>query len=83
MYNKLSLLCAQDSLFNLMYFVTCGVQVNLVVAIFLDAPALIMALLLVNSKNGTDRANGWVKLVLEMIGFAIYLIAVISSHNPQ
>jgi hypothetical protein len=45
-------------------------------AFIVDIPAFIMAIVLVCSRNGTDKGNGWAKIALEMIGFLAGYLAV-------
>lgn len=42
-----------------------------------DLPPCIIAIILVNSKNKTDRVNGWVRLIIEFIGLLIIIIALV------
>ncbi len=51
------------------------------VAFLLDIPAFIIAIVLVCS-NGTDKANGWVKIGLEIVAFTIgFLNAAINRPH--
>ena len=38
-------------------------------SIIIDFPSLIIAIVLVNQKNKTDRINGWIVIGLEIVGF--------------
>ena len=44
-----------------------------------DGIACIMALVLVCSRSGTDRSNGWIKLALEF--FAFCAAALVSTQS--
>jgi len=46
-----------------------------------DGIALVLAICLTFSKNGTDKANGWVKIVIEMMGFIIGFF--IGANHPR
>ena len=50
-------------------------------AILLDIPALIVAIVLACSKHGTDKANGWVKIGLEIIGVLIGFTSAFSRSG--
>jgi hypothetical protein len=52
---------------------------NMGMAILIDIPAFIIAIVLVTRRNGTDKANGWVKLSLEIIAFLVAFAAA-QSH---
>lgn len=39
------------------------------IMILLDIPAVMLAITLAMSRNSTDKTNGWVKLILELMGF--------------
>lgn len=47
----------------------------------IDAAAVFIAISLVISRSPADRANGWVKLGLEIIGFLVGLILGASGHR--
>lgn len=53
------------------------------VAVLLDIPALVIALVLVFMKTTADRVNGWVKIALEILGFvSAFLGAMLRSAGP-
>jgi hypothetical protein len=66
---------ANSPLILLMWVLTACVifvyQGNPQAAIYLDIVPLFMAISLACSRNGTDRANGWVKIGVEIFAFAI------------
>jgi RNA polymerase subunit RPABC4/transcription elongation factor Spt4 len=43
-------------------------------SVIIDFPSLIIAIVLVNQKNKTDRINGWIIIGLEIVGFLIGFI---------
>jgi multisubunit Na+/H+ antiporter MnhF subunit len=47
--------------------------------IILDIPPCIIAILLVYSRNKTDRVNGWIKLIIELIGFILLFVVVYAA----
>lgn len=51
------------------------------IAFFPDIPAIVIAIVLVCSKNSTDKVNGWVKLVLEFVAFAVSFLAQVAMQT--
>jgi hypothetical protein len=53
------------------------------VSYIIDAGTIIMAIMLVCTNNNTNRANGWVKIGLELLGFvaAFVAAAVLSARQ--
>jgi predicted RNA-binding Zn-ribbon protein involved in translation (DUF1610 family) len=54
-------------------------SLGLPVAVLLDIPALILAILLVITKNATNRANGWAKIGIECVAF---VVGFLSAYQP-
>ncbi len=53
------------------------------VATLTDIPALIMGIVLACSGSRTDRANGWVKISLEIIGFLLGFMHGLTASQRQ
>ncbi len=49
--------------------------------LLMDAIAVVVAIVLANSRSRGDKANGWVKITLEAIAFVVALVNAGSSHS--
>ena len=49
-------------------------------SVIIDIPSLIIAIVLVNQKNKTDKINGWIVIGLEIVGFMVgFIVGFIRS----